>query len=78
MGGDERRASDWERGHLARETNALDCAYGFRGQDARAPSKEPRAFQSQSCIRVQSALNQYAAEAFAREAKRTGRPQDNK
>ena len=29
----------WERGHLARETNAPNCARDFRGQDARAPKK---------------------------------------
>jgi len=29
----------WERGHPARETNALDCARDFRGQDVRAPRK---------------------------------------
>jgi len=32
-------ASGSKRGHLARETNALDYARDFRGHDARAPRK---------------------------------------
>ena len=38
----------WERGHLARETNAPNCADDFRGQDARAPMKMSRSLQFQS------------------------------
>ena len=47
----------WERGHLARETNALDCARDFRGQDARAPRKSLAFSNSKNGFRVQMTLD---------------------
>ena len=44
----------WERRHLARETNALDCARDFRGQDARAPGKSLAFSNSKNGFQVES------------------------
>jgi len=42
----------WERGHLARETNAPNYAHDFRGQDARAPRKSLAFFNFKNGFQV--------------------------